>query len=199
MNPIFHNRKKYRQTRILDQLYSRLSQARQVFVCHSPDPLVCVVKVDEQKLGMPFQFLLMFFGLRLNVWEICLMVFTDIEHWKNILNKTSKLFEIVWECDVNYLFSHHLEEDIKHLITNTNNALHHACEDKEREFDTRNTPYDWKDDQRFNRCKTPTRFIFLDGFVFKVSKHDLEPVGIIGSQHPEWKRDITEAFADAET
>lgn len=33
--------------------------------------------------------------------------------------------------------------------------------------------------------KTLTRFVFLDGFVFKISKHNLEPVWIIGSQHPE--------------
>ena len=32
--------------------------------------------------------------------------------------------------------------------------------------------------------KVLTRFVFLDGFVFKVSKHDLEPVGVVGAQHP---------------
>lgn len=32
--------------------------------------------------------------------------------------------------------------------------------------------------------KLLTGFVLLDGFVLKVSKHDLEPVGIIGSQHP---------------
>lgn len=37
----------------------------------------------------------------------------------------------------------------------------------------------------WNRRQGPTRLVFLDGFVFKVSKHDLEPVGVIGSQHPE--------------
>ena len=31
------------------------------------------------------------------------------------------------------------------------------------------------------RYKALTRFVFLDSFVFKVSKHDLEPVRIIGS------------------
>lgn len=39
---------------------------------------------------------------------------------------------------LSYLFSHHLQKDIKHLITHTNNALHHACEDKEREGETEN-------------------------------------------------------------
>lgn len=33
-----------------------------------------------------------------------------------------------------YLFCHHLKEDIKHFITNANNALHHACRDKNRIF-----------------------------------------------------------------
>lgn len=37
----------------------------------------------------------------------------------------------------------------------------------------------------WNRRQGPTRLVFLDGFVFKVSKHDLEPVGVVGSQHPE--------------
>lgn len=29
-----------------------------------------------------------------------------------------------------------------------------------------------------------TWFVLLNGFVLKISKHDLKPVGIIGSQHP---------------
>lgn len=37
----------------------------------------------------------------------------------------------------------------------------------------------------WDRRQVPTRLVFLNSFVFKVSKHDLEPVRIIGSQHPE--------------
>lgn len=40
-----------------------------------------------------------------------------------------------------------------------------------------------------NSLEALTRFVFLYGFVFKVSKHDLEPVRVIGSQHPETGRD----------
>lgn len=29
-----------------------------------------------------------------------------------------------------------------------------------------------------------TRLVLLDGFVFKVAEHDLEPIRIIGAQHP---------------
>lgn len=39
-----------------------------------------------------------------------------------------------------------------------------------------------------NGRQVPTRLVFLDGFVFKVPEHDLEPVRIIGSQHPETKQ-----------
>lgn len=47
----------------LNDYYSRLSQTREVFVRHSADPLVGVVKVDQQELCMSLQFLLMLFGL----------------------------------------------------------------------------------------------------------------------------------------
>lgn len=30
-----------------------------------------------------------------------------------------------------------------------------------------------------------TRFVFLDGFVLQVTKHHLEPVRIVGTQHPK--------------
>lgn len=43
----------------------RLSQTREVFVCHSSDPLVGVIKVDQQKLGMSLQFFFVLFGFRL--------------------------------------------------------------------------------------------------------------------------------------
>lgn len=40
----------------------RFSQARQVLVSHSADPLVDVVKVDQQELGVAFELLLVGFG-----------------------------------------------------------------------------------------------------------------------------------------
>lgn len=57
------------ETKLIDS-DSRLSQTREVFVCHSADPLVGVVKVDQQELGMTLQLFFMFFGLCLKTQEI---------------------------------------------------------------------------------------------------------------------------------
>lgn len=46
---------------------SRFSQARQVFVSHSADPLVDVVEVNQEELSVAFQLLLVGFGLRLKI------------------------------------------------------------------------------------------------------------------------------------
>lgn len=86
----------------------------------------------------------------------------------------------------NYLFCHHLEKDSKHFIPNTNNALHHSCGDKERL--SMNHTSSVRISTYGTGAKVPTRLVFLDGFVFKVAKHDLEPVRIIGSQHPGTKQ-----------
>lgn len=87
---------------------------------------------------------------------------------------------IATEVLSNYLFCHHLKKDSKHFISNTNNALHHPCGNEERlRTWTTLKRYSW------NRHQVPTRLVFLNGFVFKVTKHDLEPVRVIGSQHPE--------------
>lgn len=40
---------------------------------------------------------------------------------KQTANQTTGLFEAA------DLFSHHLQENIKNLVANTNNTLHHAC------------------------------------------------------------------------
>ncbi len=44
---------------------SRFSQARQIFVRHSADPLVDVVEVDQEELSVALQLLLMCLGFRL--------------------------------------------------------------------------------------------------------------------------------------
>lgn len=46
---------------------SRFSQARQIFVSHSADPLVDVVEVDQEELSVAFQLLLVGFGLCLEI------------------------------------------------------------------------------------------------------------------------------------
>lgn len=46
---------------------SRFSQARQIFVSHSADPLVDVVEVDQEELSVAFQLLLMGFGFWLKM------------------------------------------------------------------------------------------------------------------------------------
>lgn len=84
----------------------------------------------------------------------------------------------------NYLFCHHLEKDSKHFISNTNNALHHSCGDEES-LRTWTTLHRYTFPHMEQTPGSPTRLVFLNSFVFKVSKHDLEPVRIIGSQHPE--------------
>lgn len=73
-----------------------------------------------------------------------------------MINKTSKNFEIVWyhpkeflkRTHANYLLSHHLEEDIEHLIADTNNALHHACQDKKGNLRKLITQHEEKNGQR---------------------------------------------------
>lgn len=45
-----------------DGRHSRLCQAREIFVGNSANPFVCVIKVDQQKLGVPFQLFLVLFG-----------------------------------------------------------------------------------------------------------------------------------------
>lgn len=35
-------------------MHSRFSQTRQIFVCHSADPLVDMVEVDQEKLSVAF-------------------------------------------------------------------------------------------------------------------------------------------------
>lgn len=47
----------------MNDYYSRLSQTREIFVCHSADSLVGVIKVDQQELSVSLQFFLMLFGL----------------------------------------------------------------------------------------------------------------------------------------
>lgn len=46
---------------------SRFSQARQIFISHPADPLVDVVEVNQEELGVAFQLLLMSFGFRLKI------------------------------------------------------------------------------------------------------------------------------------
>ena len=46
---------------------SRFSQAGQIFVSHSSDPLVDVVEVDQEELSMSFQLLLVGFGFWLKI------------------------------------------------------------------------------------------------------------------------------------
>lgn len=102
---------------------------------------------------------------------------------KSELIKFCKL-HIFYYLNAPYLLSHHLKENIKYLVANTNDALHHACKKgKLRKW----APYIKKTTGWLNWFghKALTRFVFLDCFVFKVSKHDLEPIRIIGPQHPE--------------
>lgn len=75
---------------------------------------------------MPLQFFLMLFGLGLKQ-----------NSDKNIILGLSYGCKVNFKVSVrlkryqNYLFCHHLEKDIEDFITNTNNALHHPCKDKE--------------------------------------------------------------------
>lgn len=85
--------KTWRQTRFLD--HSRLSQTREVFVRHSADPLVGVVKVDQKELGMSLQFLFMLFSLGLKTWKICFDCYELIPK-----NKTygQQYIQAFWNC-----------------------------------------------------------------------------------------------------
>lgn len=85
-----------------------------------------------------------------------------------------------------YFFSHHVQEDFKHLVAYGNHTLHHAC----REYIKINA-YNRQHSGFIKFCVISlllTRFIFLDRSVFKVSKHDLKAVGVESSQHPERRR-----------
>ena len=72
------------------------------------------------------------------------LLFNDTDKKMNIQStrrpSLSKLFTITPNFKRNhttYLLSHHLEKDIKHLIANTNNTLHHACEERQKKGNLR--------------------------------------------------------------
>lgn len=83
--------------------------------------------------------------------------------------------------NLTYFLSHHLKENLKHLVADSDHALHHTWKNMDlihegQYFSVRG---------QFSSSVALTRFILLYGSVFKVTKHDLEAVRVQRVQHPK--------------